>query len=136
MLNLGNHTIKITATDKANNTQEKEFTFSTTTNIQAIQDNIKKYYERRLIKSKQQKNMLLVSLEIIEQRLEFLEMIESNPHISEKAKETIKKIVKKQIEQHIDFLIKQINHKQKYYDAKVKILLIEDLQWLELNAVK
>lgn len=136
MLNLGNHTIKITAIDKANNTQEKEITFSITTNIKAIQENIKKYYEKRLIKSKQQKNMLLVSLDVIEQKLNFLEMIENNPHISQKAKETIKKIVKKQIEQHIDFLIKQINQKQKYYDAKVKILLIEDLQWLELNAVK
>jgi hypothetical protein len=136
MLNLGNHTIKITATDKANNTQEKEITFSTLTNIQATQDNIKIYYEKRLIKSKQQKSTLLVSLEVIKQRLEFLHMIQNNPHISKKAKETIKKIVREQIENHIEFLIRQINHKQKYYDTKVKALLIEDLQWLELNAVK
>jgi hypothetical protein len=136
MLNLGNHTIKITATDKANNTQEKEIAFSTTTNIQAIQDNIKKYYEKRLIKSKQQKNMLLVSLGVIEQRLEFLEMIRKNPYISKKAKSIIEKIVREQIENHIDFLIRQINHNSNKYDVKIRGLLIEDLQWLEANAVK
>jgi len=134
MLSLGNHALKIIATDKAGNIQEKEIAFSTTTSLQAIKDNVQKYYDAKLIRSKQQKNVLLVSLEIIEQRLAFLEMIKNNPHISQKAKNMIAMIVKKQIEQHVEFLLKQINHQQKYYDAKIKQLLIEDLQWLENNA--
>ena len=136
MLNLGSHIIKITATDKAGNIQEKEITFSTTTNLQAIKDNIQKYYDAKLIKSKQQKNVLLVSLDIIEQRLEFLEMIENNQYISQKAKSIIRDIVRKQIGEHVEFLIKQVNHQQRFYDAETKQLLIEDFEWLGNNAIK
>ncbi len=61
-------------------------------------------------------------------------IIKSNPFIGKKAKNIIAMIVKKQIEQHIEFLLREINHKQEYYDAKIRQLLIEDLQWLEDNA--
>ncbi len=136
LLNLGSHVLRINAIDETGNVGTAEISFSITTSLQATKDNIQKYYNAKLIKNKQQKNVLLVSLEVIEQRLNFLEMIENNPHISQKAKNIIKAIVRKQIKEHVEFLIKQINHKQKFYNAKNKLLLIEDLQWLGNNAIK
>lgn len=127
---LGSHILKIKATDEANNIQEKEVQFLVTTSIPAIRDNVKFYYNSGMIKSMQQKNVLLITLKVIQKRLDFLEKIQQNSQLKPFVKKSIQKIVLTQIKNHLNFLVKQINHNFKKYDPVAKNLLLEDLNWL------
>ena len=125
---LGEHELKITATDEARNTGEKTITFQDTTNLNAIQNNINHYWDLKLIKKKIAKRYLIIKLKHIEKLFNLLEKIE-NSKLKPRPKQAAVNALKKIINVDIDRIIRQIKRKSpRWLDPKVANLLIESLR--------
>lgn len=132
LFKLGNHILQIKAIDEAGNEGKSEIAFVTKTDIDSTISNIKHYFDLGLIKKKSEKQNLLIALGVINQRLEFLEMVNQNPHISARAKGIILQIVHKQINMHLDFMIHHVEKMTRVYDPLAKELVLDALESLKI----
>ncbi len=125
---LGNHQLKITAQDEAENQAEENVSFSITTNISAIIDNLNHYYDLKLITSEKDKEFLEHQLKILEKNLTLLEKIRENDKIKPRVKESLIKLFEKLANRHIDLLIKFVEtNRRGAFTEQVQELLIESL---------
>ena len=130
---LGEHELKITATDEARNTGEKTITFQDTTNLNAIQNNINHYWDLKLIKKKIAKRYLIIKLKHLEKLFNLLEKTE-NSKLKPKPKQAAIDALKKVINADINRLIKQINRRSpRWFDQNIADLLTESLGCLKIN---
>lgn len=128
---LGNHQIKIIAKDETLNESEKTINFSTTTDIQAIIDNISHYYELGLITNKKDKEWLEHQLKILEKNLTLLDKIKENDKIKSRVKQELTELFEKLADRHIDLIIRFIeNDRHNAFSEKAREILIESLKFL------
>lgn len=130
LLNLGEHTFKITAADEAENSAEKEIKFVTNTNINAIRDNVDHYFNLKLINTKYEKLYLKRKTAQIEELFRWLDQVENAG-----ARPAVKKILTDGITSTIRFEVKQtINHinstTARLIDKQASDLLQESLKSL------
>jgi pimeloyl-ACP methyl ester carboxylesterase len=127
---LGNHALKITATDAAGNAIEKENTLTSKTNIDAIQQNVDHYLSLNLIKTKYEKAYLTLRLGQIKELFKMLNQLENsilNPTMKKMMTDGIKKIIDSNISQlvyHITHALPQL------IDQKIAELMVEDLNFI------
>ena len=129
----GKHTLKISAVDEANNKAEKEVEFSVGMNLNIFQNNVEKYYQARLIKTKAEKNKLLAETNLIQNELRLLEMIKNNPFLHKKTRNLLIKLIENEIDRQFDFMIKRISQDKKNYALTIKNIIVEDLKWIKNN---
>lgn len=133
LLHLGEHALKITATDEAGNEGEEEVVFKTVASLQSIKDNIIHYEELGFIKGKNTKRKLLSIFREVEVIIKVLDRLEGRTNISDKVKERIALIVKRNINRKVDKLIRGIGRyeKKEYIGHLVRELLVESLDFVK-----
>ncbi|MFA6159593.1 MAG: hypothetical protein WC678_00695 [Parcubacteria group bacterium] len=129
----GKHTLKISAMDEANNKVEKEVEFSVTMNLNIFQNNVERYYQSGLIKTKAEKNKLLAETNLIQNELRLLAIIKHNPFLNKKTRNLLITLIKNEIDRQFDSMIKRIGRDKKNYDLATKNIIIEDLKWIKNN---
>ncbi|MFZ2154053.1 MAG: hypothetical protein WAV16_02365 [Candidatus Moraniibacteriota bacterium] len=134
-LKVGEHKVTVRATDEANNVGEKSVTFNTSTSLPILMKNIDYFYSLKLIKSSQEKKMIINNLSIIKAEVEFYNSIKNNIFIKSKVKKILLSILGNQIENHIDVIIKKIEKDRKNYVTMIKSVLIDDLEFIK-NSIK
>lgn len=133
---LGEHKLKITASDEAGNIAEKEIKFNSETNLTAIKDNIDSYFEMKLIKNRPDRLILTGRLKLIEKIQELIKKTENNRFIKAKTKEKLVKIFQDQVNKHLNWMQNYVQRKakpkfNKGIDLKVSELLIESLEFVK-----
>lgn len=133
--NLGEHTLKITATDEAGNKSEKEVKFKIETDIQSIIDNVNIYSSQGLIKN-MDKTILTYRLNLIREIDGMIESIERNIFLSSRLKEFLVKALKDQINWNIDWLISYVQQRSRVgvyngINPKVGWLLVESFNFVK-----
>lgn len=111
--NLGEHKFKVTATDEAGNKNEKEISFNTETSIDSIIDNTNHYFSQELIKTKQDKIVIISKLNLIKKAQEIMEKIKENEFIKDKTKERIASLFEERINFQLDWLSKYVAQRSK-----------------------
>lgn len=102
---LGEHTLKITATDEAGNKGEKELEFTVVTNADAISQNINHFRKIGLITNQKTANALQIRMKIISGTLDLI------AKMSEKEKPKVEKALIKVLNKEIEDTINQIQGK-------------------------
>lgn len=136
-LKLGKHALEIVAKDEAGNTSQKEISFKTETSVDAVIDNISRYYNLKLME-KQDKTVLTVHLKIVKQLQEVMGMLEKTRFAEKETREKAIASLKRQIYFYLDWLSGYVevrsNPKIKdSIDEKVGELLIDDFNFLKYN---
>ena len=119
LLKTGKHKLTVEAIDEADNESSEEAEFEIITDIGILRENLEHFYDLELIKSAQEKNMILNNLEMIQKESEFQDN-----------KENFKSEV---IEKHIEILGKKIEEDKKNYDIMIKEIIISDLEFIKIN---
>lgn len=132
-LQIGEHRVIIEAMDESGNKSKKEVVFYVTTDIDTFLENINYFYNLKLIKTAQEKKMLINNLEIIKRQFEFYDSIKNNIFIKNKNKTILLNIIKENTQKHIDIIIWKIEHDKYNYDIMIKSLLIDDLEFIKNN---
>jgi len=133
LLKTGEHKLIIKAIDEAGNLGEKEMAFNVATDIIILKENINNFYDLKLIKSNQERKMLINNLSVIERELEFYNTIKNNIFIKSKIKKLLLSIVERQIDSHIDIISDKIKRDKKNYVTIVKEIIISDLRFIKNN---
>ena len=138
MQNLGEHKLKITATDEAGNQGEKEISFQLETNIKAIIDNVNRYATAGLIKNKADKTVLISRLKLIQGIKELIKTIEDSRFFNSRTKEKLVKALEEQINGQLNWLVEYVKQRSKAgavngIDSKIGSLLIEDFNFVKYN---
>lgn len=133
LLKVGEHKVTVRATDEANNVGEKSVIFNVSTNLPILMKNIDHFYSLKLIKSNQEKKMIINNLSIIEKEMEFYNSIKNNIFIKSKVKKILLSILGNQIENHIDAIIKKIEKDRKNYVTMIKEVIVDDLDYIKIN---
>lgn len=135
--NLGEHTLKITATDEAGNKSEKEVKFEIKTDIQSIIDNVNIYSSQGLIKN-MDKTILIYRLNLIREIDGMIESIERNIFLSSRLKEFLVKALKDQINWNLNWLMSYVQQRSRVgvyngIDSKVGSLLVESFDFVKYD---
>jgi len=126
---LGNYTFKVSATDKAGNSGEKQVEFQITTSLDAIQKNLKHYFELGLIKNRIGYKYFSIKLKNIEKLFGLLEKAKNS---KSKPKQAAIEVLEKVINKNIQMIIRQLKQKNpRWVDGEARDFLIESL-----NAIK
>lgn len=136
--NLGEHSLEIIAKDEAGNEAQKEVKFKIETDTQAIAGNINHYFSLGFIKNRFDKSILISQIKTVRQLEMFMKIVERDRFLSDRTKESLKKLLEKQINQQLDFAINYVkmrsNPKIKDgIDAKIAELLIESFKFVKYN---
>ncbi|HBR79411.1 MAG TPA: hypothetical protein DEA46_03220, partial [Candidatus Moranbacteria bacterium] len=115
LLKAGEHKLIIKATDEIGNQSVGEVIFNVNTNIEILEKNVNHFYDLRLIKSSQERKMLINNLSVIEREIEFYNSIKNNIFLKSKVKKLLLSIMERQIENHIDIVIAKIKQDRKNY---------------------
>lgn len=132
-LKVGGYELKIEAIDEAGNKAEKKVNFTVSTDIYALMDNVESFYLEGFIKTSQEKKMLLNNLEVMEKEILFYQSIKNNIFIKSKTKELLLGITERQIQIHVDIIIKKIKQDKQNYATMIKELIISDLDFIKNN---
>jgi hypothetical protein len=135
--NLGEHKLKIIATDEAGNRAEKEISFQTATDIETIIDNVNHYAALNLIKNKADKTVLISRLKLIGEVEKLKKIIENSRFFKAKIKEKLIKSLEEQINRQLDWLIKYVEQRSRSkikngIDPLAGNLLVESLNFIKI----
>jgi len=133
LLKLGEHKLRIEAVDEVGNTTVEGAIFNIHTDIYALEDNINHFYDLGLIKSNQERKMLINNLKVIKKEIEFYNSIKNNIFIKKKVKNILLEIIENQIQNHINIIKKKIEQDKKSYDIIIKKMIIDDLEFIKIN---
>lgn len=131
---LGAHKFKVIATDEAGNNSEKEIVFSTTTDIDAIINNIEHYYQLKLL-NRQDKTVITSRLRMIDGLQCLIEKMKKKrmPNWVEKR---MVKVLEDRVNHHLELISDYVKKRSKLkfkmgIDKKVTELLIEDFNFIK-----
>jgi hypothetical protein len=99
---LGEHTLKITATDEVGNLGEKEVKFTVVTNVDAISKNIAHYRQIGLIADQKTANALQIRIKLISGTLDLIAKMSEKE--KPKAEKALIKILNKEIDEMVDVI--------------------------------
>jgi pimeloyl-ACP methyl ester carboxylesterase len=135
LLKTGSHEFGVKATDEAGNEAEENIEFNLTINIKVLRNNIEHYYDQGLIKTRQEKKMLLNHLRIIERQMDFHEKINDKKRfrLKKRTRKLLSRILERNIERHIDILVRKIERDKRNYGIIVKDIIIDDLEYIKIN---
>lgn len=125
---LGEHTLKITATDEAGNQSEKELKFTIVTNSEAISKNISHYRKIGLITDQKTANALQIRIKLISGTLDLIAKMDK------KDKPKVEKVLIKLLNGEIGDMISQVQGKLAgAIQALAEELLIESLNYIKVK---
>ena len=128
--NLGEHSIKITATDEAGNASEKEIKFQITTSLGAIRNNVAHFWDLELINTRYEKTYLLFKLRQLDELFNWLQQYE-NSNLGPAVKIFLTNSIKKTINFYINQLVYHISHvTPQLIDEQMAGFLAENLNFI------
>ena len=123
---LGEHTLKITATDETGNQGEKELKFTVVTSVDAISKNISHYRQIGLITDQKTANALQIRIRLISGTLDLI------AKMSEKERAKAEKALIKVLNKEIDNMMDQVQGKLAgTIKAPAGELLVESLNYIK-----
>ncbi|HRY82247.1 MAG TPA: hypothetical protein P5232_00865 [Candidatus Moranbacteria bacterium] len=123
---IGEHVVKITAKDEAQNLSEKEVRFQLTTDIDTFIKNLDYYQKNNLIKNYPGKMAIKKPLNEIKNDFRKIESIKKKKKLSAGEKEMLIGVVKESINSKIDLLIEYVEKNENHaISKKGQILFIE-----------
>ncbi len=132
----GDHKIKISATDEAQNSAEKEVSFKVAADIDSIISNVSHYSDLGMIKRRSEKMSLLQNLRMIKMKISFMEKW-NNSKIADRVKKAIVAYFERDINRNIDILISRIGRKNnRGITDQGKELLIDSLKFIKCRVPK
>jgi len=128
---LGNYVFKVSATDKAGNSADEQVEFQITTGLDAMQNNLKHYFDLGLVKNKIALKYFSVKLKNLEKLFGLLEKAKnSKPKPKQAAIEALEKVINKNIE----MIIRQLKQKSpRWVDGRARDLMIESLSAIRIK---
>jgi hypothetical protein len=133
LLKTGKYTLSVEVVDEAGNKTQKQVEFDLFTNTNILRKNISHFYDLKLIKSRQEKNILDNALIFIQREINFYYSIKNSFFLRNKTKEKILKVLEKKIQTHLNTIEKRIIQDKKNYVTIVKEIIVSDLEFIKNN---
>jgi len=125
MMLLGEHELKVTAKDMAENEAVETVTFNLKTNIESLIENIDYYYDNDLIDKKSTKRFIENHLRQIKKLIDHKEKVLNHFKFHRKYKKRLERVFDRIINKRIDLLIKHLNRQSE--KEKINFFVIERL---------